>query len=117
MAINIRSLPHSPLRPQGGCCWADVHGDIAPDVPALRSLLAKHTAQPHTPLPLPSFDHVYPGTPVGAVNTQDAVVVVLYGALGSACFQLLHQEMVDQVTALEGNTGGVCCVDLARVLT
>lgn len=92
---------------QRGCCWADVHGDTAPDVPALRSLLAKHTAEPpRTSVPLPPFDHVFPGTPANTVNTEGAVVVVVYGGLGSDCFEALHREMVDQVNGVEANKEG-----------
>ncbi len=92
---------HTHIKTQH-CCFATINNhDIAYDIPSLRSLLAKHTKSNSVNTPprpdLPPFDHVYPGQRASSVDVQHAVVVVVYGGLGSRCFEEMHGEMVDQV--------------------
>ena len=93
---------------QGTCCFVQVAGQVANTTQQLAALLAAGSAsrQHHSLVQLQPFDHIL--APVGAtaravqalLQEGTARLALLYGAIGTACSEQLHAQLL--AAAAEG---------------
>ncbi|XP_078432136.1 EMS-MUTAGENIZED BRI1 SUPPRESSOR 1 isoform X2 [Wolffia australiana] len=83
----------NPRSPRGHCCWVDTGSSILFNISELHSWLGDSAESFKTSSISPElldFDHVYHESNISSP------IAILYGALGTDCFKLLHQFLVDE---------------------
>ncbi|XP_060167686.1 UDP-glucose:glycoprotein glucosyltransferase isoform X1 [Lycium barbarum] len=87
--VNPLLVGENPRSPEGNCCWIDTGGRLFYDVAELLVWMQNpkevslETLHPE----LFEFDHVHPDSNVGSP------VAILYGALGTNCFEQFHRTL------------------------
>lgn len=86
------AVSKNPVAPEGKCCWVDVGSkkffdevELSDWLESLQTNFAEHRIAAE----LFEFDHIFAG------SNGPNFVVVLYGALGTACFERLHSVLAE----------------------
>ncbi|KAJ8572608.1 hypothetical protein K7X08_009119 [Anisodus acutangulus] len=87
--VNPLLVGENPRSPEGNCCWIDTGGRLFFDVAELLVWLQnpKEVSLDTLHPELFEFDHVHPDSNVGSP------VAILYGALGTNCFEQFHRTL------------------------
>ncbi|XP_009780014.1 UDP-glucose:glycoprotein glucosyltransferase isoform X1 [Nicotiana sylvestris] len=89
--VNPLLVGENPRSPEGNCCWIDTGGRLFFVVAELLVWLqnAKEVSLDTFHPELFEFDHVHPDSNVGSP------VAILYGALGTYCFEQFHRTLAN----------------------
>ncbi|KAL3350110.1 hypothetical protein AABB24_022896 [Solanum stoloniferum] len=87
--VNPLLVGENPKSPEGNCCWVDTGGRLFFDVAELLVWLQnpKEVSLDTLHPEIFEFDHVHPDSNVGNP------VAILYGALGTHCFEQFHHTL------------------------
>ena len=103
---HLKSVERAISVLQDTCCFVDISGQQVNTTHGLAQALAEGRGEQALPVQLQPFDHILApeGATVRGVQTAvaegTAQVAVLYGAIGTACFSQMHQQLLDAAGGL-----------------